>query len=206
MIAIWRRAPRDGAHTPFVVVLHGRGADEHDLLPMIERLPAWFSYVSVRGFVDVEDGGFTWFENRGPARPIARGVRDSVLKMRNWLDEVAPPAERKPCYLLGFSAGMMMAGALLLDAPERFAGAVLLSGALALDVGIAADPGRLSGVPIFYGRGTRDDIIPPPLVAQSETFLRKRSGAEVTLHEYAHAHAISLREIQDIRAWLSERQ
>ena len=46
-----------------------------------------------------------------------------------------------------------MAGALLLDEPQRFAGAVLLSGALPFDCGIAADPGRLQGIPVFYGRG-----------------------------------------------------
>jgi phospholipase/carboxylesterase len=204
MIAVWRRPRRDGAHTPVVVVLHGRGADEHDLLPMIERLPATFAYVSVRAFVDVEGGGFTWFENRGIARPIASSVRDSVVKLRGWIDEIVSPTGRKPCYLLGFSAGMMMAGALLLDDPLRYAGAVLLSGALAFDAGIATEPGRLSGVPVFYGRGSLDDVIPAPLVAQSEVFLRDRSGADLTVRDYPHAHTISPGEIRDIAAWLSE--
>jgi phospholipase/carboxylesterase len=206
VIARWRRAVKSGTHTPLVVVLHGRGADEHDLLPVIDRLPPTLTYASVRGLVDVEGGGFTWFENRGIARPIAKSVRASVGLLRDWLDETAPDSFAGPIYLLGFSAGMMMAGALLLDDPQRFAGAILLSGALPLESGIAADPDRLRGVPVFYASGVLDDVIPPELVARSRTYLRERSGAELTEREYDHGHSISLREIQDIAGWLADRQ
>ena len=100
---------------------------------------------------------------------------------------------------------MMMAGALLLADPQRFAGAVLLSGALPLDSGIAADPGRLLGRPVFYARGSLDDVIPADLVRRSEAYLRERSGADLIVREYAHGHTISLPEIHDIAAWLNER-
>lgn len=205
VIAVWRRPSKDGPHVPLVVVLHGRGADEHDLLPVIERLPPRFAYVSLRALVDVDGGGFTWFENRGIARPIGKSLRASVTTLRAWLDACAPPAARRPCYLVGFSAGMMMAGALLLSDPARFAGAVLLSGALPLESGIAAEPGRFQGRPIFYARGSLDDVIPPDLVQRSEAYLRDRSGAELTVRQYAHGHAITLPEIRDIAAWLDER-
>jgi phospholipase/carboxylesterase len=205
VIAVWRRPPRNDAHAPLVLVLHGRGADEHDLVPVIERLPSALAYVSLRAPVAVDDGGFTWFENRGIARPIAKSLRASVVLLRTWLDEIAPPAAARPCYLIGFSAGMMMAGALLLADPERFAGAVLLSGALPLDSGIDAQPGRLRGRPVLYARGSLDEMIPPELVRRSEVYLREGSGAELTFREYAHGHAITLPEIRDIAAWLSER-
>jgi phospholipase/carboxylesterase len=203
MIAVWRRAAKGGPFTPVVLVLHGRGADEHDLLPVIDRLPRGLSYVSVRGLVDVAEGGYTWFENHGVARPIAKSVRASVGRVRDWLDANVPPPA--PLFVLGFSAGMMMGGALLLADPARFAGAVLLSGALALDAGIPCDPGRLAGVPVFAARGTFDDVIPAQLVAATDRYLRERSGADLTQREYPHAHAIALRELQDIAAWLRER-
>ncbi len=205
MIAIWRRPARGGAHAPLVVVLHGRGDDENGLLPVIDRLAPAFTYVSVRGLVNVEDGGYTWFENRGVARPIAKSLRESVSVVRTWLDEVSPLATGRRVYLLGFSAGMMMAGALLLDDPQRFAGAILLSGALPLESGIAAGPDRLAAIPIFYARGKLDDVIPAGLVMQSERYLRERSGAVFAPHEYDHGHSISLPEIRDIAAWLNER-
>jgi len=65
---------------------------------------------------------------------------------------------------------MMTAGALVLDDPQRFAGAILLSGAIALDTGNAT-PGRLTGLPIFLANGTSETIIPADLVA---TWLAER--------------------------------
>jgi phospholipase/carboxylesterase len=204
MIAVWRRPPRNDPHAPLVLVLHGRGADEHDLVPVIERLPPGAAYASLRAPVAVDGGGFTWFENRGIARPIAKSLCASADLLRGWLDDVAPPASGRPCYLLGFSAGMMMAGTLLLSDPQRFAGAVLLSGALALDSGIAAEPGRLQDVPVFFARGSLDDVIPLELVRRTQVYLRERSGAALTVREYAHGHTIGVAEIRDIAAWLSE--
>jgi phospholipase/carboxylesterase len=99
---------------------------------------------------------------------------------------------------------MMLAGALVLDDPARFAGAVLLSGAVALDVG-QATPGRLRGLPIFLAHGTADVMIPPELVASTQRYLREQSGAALTERSYPREHSIARREIQDIAAWFAER-
>lgn len=202
-IVIWRWPSKRTAHMPLLVLLHGRGADEHDLIGLANRLPRGFAYASLRGFIAAE-GGYTWFENRGAARPIAKSLRASVAALRAWLDR--PDNSRfTRVYVCGFSAGMMMAGALVLDDPQRFAGAILLSGALALESAIAAPAGRLAGFACFYGRGAFDTVIPAPLIRETETYLRQHSGAELTLREYPHAHAISGREVDDIARWLDER-
>jgi phospholipase/carboxylesterase len=98
----------------------------------------------------------------------------------------------------------MTAGALVLDDPARFAGAVLLSGAVALDAG-PATPGRLAGVPIFMAHGSADTMIPPDLVLATQRYLRDRSGADLTERTYPIDHSIARREIADIAAWLEER-
>jgi phospholipase/carboxylesterase len=201
--AIWRRPPRNGPTTPLVVLLHGLGADEHDLFPLAERFPPAFAVVSVRGPVAAE-GGYTWFESRGPGRPIAKSLRAAVAGLRAWLDDPATVGPQTRIFLLGFSAGMMMAGALVLDDPARFAGAILLSGVLPLDSGFPVATGRLQSLPLLYANGSLDTVIPPPLVAQTQTFLELRSGADLTVRTYRHGHAISPREIDDIGAWLSE--
>jgi phospholipase/carboxylesterase len=198
-VVVHRRPARFGPATPLVVLLHGRGADEHDLIDVADRLPREYWYASIRAPVPVAGGGFTWFENRGPARPIPGSVRSSVDAFRAWLDDAVE--RTRPCYVFGFSAGMMMAAALLLDDPRRFAGGVLLSGALPPGAADGA-AGRLDGVPIFYGRGSLDDVIPAPLVAEGERYLRERSGAALECRTYPHAHAISNRELDDIAAWL----
>jgi phospholipase/carboxylesterase len=130
-------------------------------------------------------------------------LRASIDTLTGWLDEAAGT---RPCYLLGFSAGMMMAGALLLDSPQRFAGAVVLSGAFAFDCGIEAPDGRLAGLPILYGRGLTDNVIPAELATRTAMYLHERSGADVAERTYDHGHLISQREIRDIGTWLAERR
>jgi len=203
-VVIWRRPAKRGPTTPLVVLLHGRGADEHDLIDLAADLPRSYAYASVRGPLALPEGGFRWFEDRGVARPIGKSLRSAVDGLRAWVDGPdAAEYDRTRTYLLGFSAGMMVAGALVLDDPARFAGAVLLSGAVALDVGGAT--GRLSGLPIFLAHGTADAMIPPELVASTQRYLREQSGAALTERTYPREHSIARREIQDIAAWFSER-
>ncbi len=204
MIVVWRRPPKSGALTPLVLFLHGRGADEHDLIDLAGGLPSSFMYASPRAPVRAEGSGYTWFQSRGVARPVAESLRESVALVRAWLDDPANDCATRPCYLFGFSAGMMMAGALLLHDPHRFAGAVLLSGAFALDAATEPVNDRLSNLPVFYGHGSFDDVIPSELVASTEKYLRERSGAELTSRAYPHAHSISNRELDDIADWFAE--
>ena len=205
MNAVWRRPAKRGGSTPLVVMLHGRGADENDLIDLAADLPRGFAYASLRGPVALPEGGFRWFEDRGLGRPIAQSLQSTVEMIRTWIDSPAVAEyDRNRTYVLGFSQGMMTAGALILDDPTRFAGAVLLSGALALDTG-AATPGRLAGVPVFTGHGSADTVIPPERVLQTLQYLRERSGAALTEHTYPRDHSIARREIGDISAWLEER-
>ncbi len=189
-----------------MLLLHGRGADEYDLLDVADRLPRAFNYASVRAPVPVAGGGYTWFENHGPGLPVASSLAASVRMLRAWLDGPGMRAVSGRCYPFGFSAGMMMAGALLLDDHKRFSGAVLLSGALALhDAGsFASRP--LREVPVFYGHGMRDDVIPSALVAQTDAYLRDSSGALLTARRYDHAHSLSNVELADIKVWFDERE
>ncbi len=202
-IVAWRRPAKRGPQTPLVLLLHGRGADEHDLIDVADVLPPAFAYASVRAPVALPGGGYNWFEDRGVARPVTRSLRGAIDGLRAWLDAPETAAyNRERTYVLGFSAGMMMGGALLLDDPDRFAGAVLLSGAIAFDADVDVAPQRLAGKPIFYGYGTFDDVIPADRVDRSVRYLREQSGAVLTERSYPHGHGISDRELADIREFL----
>lgn len=202
---VWRRPAKHGPSTPLVVFLHGRGADERDLIDLASDLPRSFAYASLRGPLELPEGGYRWFEDRGVARPVGKSLRAAVAGVRAWVDGPDAAAyDRSRTYLLGFSAGMMTAGALVLDDPARFAGAVLLSGAVALETG-PATPGRLAGMPIFMAHGSADAMIPLDLVLQTQRYLRERSGARLTERTYQRDHSIARREIADIAAWLHER-
>jgi phospholipase/carboxylesterase len=200
----WRRPAKRGAATPLLHLLHGRGADENDLIDLASELPREFAYASVRGPLELPEGGYRWFEDRGIGRPVPASIQGTVDMLRAWLDSPATVEyDRKRTFVLGFSQGMMTA-ALLLDDPARLAGAILLSGSIAVDTGTAT-PDRLAGVPVFTAHGSFDGVIPPDRIAQSLQYLRERSGADLSEHTYPIDHSISRREIADIAAWLGER-
>lgn len=201
---VWRHPKKRHAQAPLVLFLHGRGADEYDLLDLADGLPSRCAFASIRAPVPLPQGGYTWFESRGVAQPIGRSLHASVADLRAWIEEAGTSTYHGPLVLLGFSAGMMMAGAMILAEPTLYAGAVLLSGALAFDGTLAVAPRRLAGLPVFYGAGLLDEVIPGDLALRSAVYLREQSGATLTMREYPIGHTISRAEISDIATWLDD--
>ncbi len=202
----WRKA--QGAHAqrpPLLILLHGRGADENDLFALAAAIDSRIAVASVRAPLPTDEGGYTWSESRTPGRYIGESLRASLSWFQTWLDSLASGrVEPQDVYLLGFSAGMAMASALVLDQPARYAGAILLSGALPFDTDVPMTKNRLAGVTVFYGHGSFDRMIPADLVTRSAKYLRETSGAKVEAHTYPIAHEISDAEVRDINAWLAK--
>ncbi len=201
----WRKAQgANGTRPPLLVLLHGRGADEDDLFGLAPAIDSGFAIASVRAPLPTDEGGYTWSESRSPGRYLSESLRASLSWLQAWLDALAiGRPEPQDVYLLGFSAGMAMASGLVLDQPARYAGAILLSGALPFDTDLSITKDRLAGVPVFHGHGSFDRMIPADLVARSEKYLSERSGARVETRRYPIAHEISDGEIADINAWLA---
>ncbi len=190
---------------PLLVLLHGRGADEDDLFGLVPAIDPRFAVASVRAPLPTEEGGYTWCESRSPGRYVAESLRASLAWLGAWLDALsAARPEPQSTYLLGFSAGMAMAGALLLERPTRYGGAVLLSGTLPFDTGVPMTKDRLAGVAVFHGHGSFDRVIPADLVARSGKYLSEASGARLERRAYPIAHEIGGSEMRDVDAWLVE--
>jgi phospholipase/carboxylesterase len=201
LTVLWSAEPSARAGTHLVVGLHGRGSDETAFQGMEKLLPAGTTVASVRAPI-AEGGGFAWFANRGIGRPVAESIADTAAQLFGWLGEVGDGFASVS--LFGFSGGTAMAGGLLLAQPQRFAAAVLLAGTLPWDAGLPEEPQRLVGVPVFYGRGALDTVIPLDLVERSLVWLRADSGARLTEREYPGlAHTISRDEIADVRDFLA---
>jgi phospholipase/carboxylesterase len=203
MNVVWREAPPS---SPLVVLLHGRGADENSLVPLAESFPSRFAVALPRGLIELDDGSYTWFENRGLGRPLGLSLRTSVDAVHAWLDSIAAMRyDMQRIIIGGFSAGMLMASAMLLDRPERFHAGVLLSGTLPWEVDeIVPSPLRLVSKPIFHAHGDFDQVIPLELVARSEYYLLNESGAVVEQHRYPIAHEISVQEHRALLAWFAQ--
>lgn len=196
----WRG--QDQADRPLIVLLHGRGADEHGIIGLAEHLPAGRSYAAVRAPI-AEGGGYAWFANRGIGRPVAESLAQTMAWFRTWLDDVAPTG--RPVVLVGFSGGAAFAGGLLLDGPSRFAGGAILYGTLPFDAGVPVTPERLAGVPVFVAQGDADTVIPRPLLDRTWNYIHHESGARPHARRDPGGHQLSIDTVAALSGWIGER-
>jgi len=188
-------------NAPLVVLLHGRGADEHSILSIAEHLAGGPAYAAVRAPI-AEGGGYAWFANRGIGRPVAESLRDTMDWFWAWLDEAAP--EGRPVVLVGFSGGAAFAGGLLLDDPARLAGAAILYGTLPFDAGVPVTPGRLDGAHVFVAQGDQDVVIPRELLDRTWSYLTGDSGAVARTRRDPGGHGITAQTASDLKDWIAQ--
>lgn len=187
---------------PLVVLLHGRGSDETQILGLAAHLPAGPSYAAVRAPI-AEGGGYAWFANRGIGRPVAASLRDTMDWFRTWLDEVAPAG--RPVLLVGFSGGAAFAGGLVLDDPVRFSGAAILYGTLPFEAGLATDAGRLAHLPVLVAQGEADHVIPRELLDRTWHYLLSESGAPTVGHRGPGGHQLTGDAVHQLGDWIEHR-
>ena len=185
---------------PLVVLLHGRGSDEQEILALAAHLPAGPAYAAVRAPI-AEGGGYAWFANRGIGRPVAASLRQTMDWFRGWLDDVAPTG--RPVVLVGFSGGAAFAGGLVLDDPTRYAGAAVLYGTLPFDAGLATDAGRLAHLPVFVAQGDDDHVIPRELLDRTWSYLQSGSGALTEAQRRPGGHQLTAPTVGQLASWVA---
>ena len=200
---IHRYVPPDpGATGTTLLVLHGTGGDENDLVPLGRELLPGAGVLSPRG--QVSENGMSRFFRR-----LAEGVFDlEDLARRSdelvrFVDAAATEYgfDRSRVVALGFSNGANIAASVLLKRGPVFAGAILLAPMLPFDPGT---PPSLDGVRVFIGAGEADTMVPPAQTRQLAATLRG-AGADVTEHWHTSGHTITHDELRAVRAWLKER-
>lgn len=186
--------------SPLVVLLHGRGSNEADIIGLADHLPAGPAYAAVRAPI-AEAGGYAWFANRGIGRPLADSLASTMAWFRTWLDGVAT-ADR-PVVLVGFSGGAAFAGGLLLDDPARFTGAAILFGTLPFDAGVPTTPSRLDGSRVLVVHGERDAVIPRELLDRTWSYLTTEAGSVTTAVRDPGGHGLTAGSLADLQQWLT---
>jgi phospholipase/carboxylesterase len=187
---------------PLVVLLHGRGSHEKEILTLADHLPVGPAYASVRAPI-AENGGYAWFANRGIGRPVAASLRATMDWFRGWLDDIAPAG--RPVVLIGFSGGAAFAGGLVLDDPARYAGAAILYGTLPFDAGLATTPARLASLPVVVAQGEHDTVIPRELLDRTWDYLLGPSGAPAVARRDPGGHTIAAPALATLAGWVRER-
>ncbi|AGW40596.1 hypothetical protein O159_03810 [Leifsonia xyli subsp. cynodontis DSM 46306] len=198
---LWSAGERDRVGRPLLVLLHGYASDEADLFGISAYLPLEPVIASLRAPIP-EGPGFAWFSRftNVPADPLAGNADAAARAVLDWLDE-QPEA---PTGLLGFSQGGALALQLLRLAPERFDYAVTLSGFVVQ--GKQDGDARLAErrPPVFWGRGTLDEVIPDVSIDRTADWLPAHSALDQRVYE-GMGHAISQPELGDISAFVRGR-
>jgi len=193
---LWSAA--DIAERPVLIIMHGYGSHEGDLFSLTPHLPLEPVIAALRAPLPVGDG-WSWFPINEPGSPDSAPVDAAVAAVLAWLD--ALPQQPKQVGLLGFSQGGAMAIQLLRAAPERFSFAVNLSGFVAND----PQPGDTvlaeQPLPVFWGRGTADSVIPTSAIERTQAWLPGHSTLTERIYE-GLPHSISQAELGDVVAFL----
>ena len=184
-----------------LLLLHGTGGDESDLLPLGRELDSSATLLSPRGQVS-ENGSARFF------RRFAEGVFDEadVIHRANELaDFVAAAGERykfeaRQVIAVGYSNGANIAAAMMLLRPEVFPAAILFRAMVVLSNPPAAD---LNGKRMLISAGRHDPIIPLENV-QRLAGLLKNAGGDVSLQIQEAGHGLVQEDVAAAKAWLQQ--
>lgn len=193
-----------GPH-PGLVLFHGLGSSEGDLMLLGSQIDPRVFVVSARAPLPYRWGGYMWYdvEREGPALG-GKSITSTLSLLDRFLDEVVETYGIDPgrLYTGGFSMGAAMAGALALLHPDRVAGAIMISGFLPPDPAGKYRSCDAAGHPFFQAHGTRDTVLSIEFGRMTRDFLR-RTPVRLTYREYPIGHEVSAEELADLRAWLS---
>jgi phospholipase/carboxylesterase len=195
---------------PLLILLHGIGSNEEDLMGLEPYLDERFLILSARAPHPYGWGGYAWFEIQwlpdGIAIDRAQAQQSRDLLVRFVGEAVAAyGADPARVYLMGFSQGAMMSGWVALTRPGLVAGAVLMSGRIPEELREQiADPEQLAGKPFLVVHGTWDEVLPIENGRASRDLLQ-RLPVELEYREYPMGHEVSAQSLTDVVAWLSAR-
>ncbi len=195
---------------PLLIILHGYGADERDLMALAAYFDPRLRVISMRAPFDLPQGGHAWF----PLEFTDEGVkieREDVEQAREFLIEIvrnqqaAHGNEASNTLLLGFSQGATMAMAVAYRAPDTSTNVIALSGVFAAEM-TPVDPealGALAATSIIMTHGSHDPIISIEQSYASRDLVAQ-TPVQLQYHEYSMGHEINQECLRDVVEWVGD--
>jgi phospholipase/carboxylesterase len=198
---VHRYLPGDDETGPTLLLLHGTGGNEEDLIPLGQDLAPGAAILSPRGKVS-EYGAPRFF------RRLAEGVfdhEDLLFRTHELAEFVETAAEEygfdtSKIVAAGYSNGANVAASTILLHPGLLRAAVLFRAMVPFEPDVTPD---LSGLPVFMAAGRMDRMIPPDN-AQRLADILAEAGADVDLRWRDTGHPLTYEEVGEAKAWLSE--
>ena len=198
--------PTDGAAPPLLVLAHGYGSNEQDLMGLAGYFDPRLMIVSVRAPLTMGQGSYAWFELEYTANGVTADperMNQGLAALTGFLSELPNAYKYDPSRVLmgGFSQGAMLSLGVLLHQPQSIGGANAHSGRLWPGAAEHADREALSGKPVLVTHGTYDTVLP---IANGRAIRAALSElpVDLTYHEYPMAHEINGDALRDVLAWI----
>lgn len=197
---LWSTPERERTGKPLLVLLHGYGSHEGDLFALSPYLPLDAVVAAPRAFDPHPMGfGYSWFPLPEPSLgPIDVAALDAAADaLHDWLQGAAADAAR--VVIIGFSQGGMIGLQLARRHPDAVERLVFLS-----SMAVPGDePGddAIHDLPVFWGRGTHDDVIPRAGVAHTLEWLPPRVRLTERVYD-GLGHGVSEEMLADVLDFL----
>ena len=196
--------------SPVVVLLHGRGADRHDLRGLAPHLPTGTALVTPQaphpGAPWGYGPGWAWYRYVAEDRVVPETLSDSLSRLERFMTALPEQLGFRPgrVVLGGFSQGGTTSLAYALTHPRAVDGVAVLSGFLvnAPDV-VPVTSEALEDVPVFWGHGLFDPAIPHALGTRGRLRL-DGLGVRLETFDQPMGHQVSLEELGALRAWMED--
>jgi phospholipase/carboxylesterase len=205
---VHRMRPAAGPPAGALVLMHGRGADELDLGPLLDLLDPEQRLVGLapRGPLALPPGGAHWYAVREIGFPDPGTFLPTFAQVSDWLDDALAEAgvELDRTVLGGFSQGAVMSYALgLAAARKRPAGILAMSGFIPTVEGFELDLESRAGMPVSISHGTYDPVIGVDFGREARDRL-DQAGLRVAYREDPVAHQIAPGAVAQARAALEQ--
>ena len=183
-----------------LLLLHGTGGNEHDLLRLGRLLAPGAARLSPRGNVS-EGGALRFFARQAEGVFDPEEVRRRTIQLGDWLAAATRHYAVDPARVVavGFSNGANIATSLLLLRPELLAGAILFRPMVVLET--PAAPGSLAGRHVLLAHGAMDPLVPPDHPGRLAALLGA-GGAGVTAEVLPASHQLTPQDLALAQSWL----
>ena len=200
-----------------IILLHGLGADENDLVGCIEGLdlpehiPVKFllpsapirkvtinNGIKMRAWYDIFSVDFE-------RKVDLLGVQDSCNQVTQLINKViADGTQAKDIIVIGFSQGGAMAFEIAFNYPSLLGGVGLLSCYLVNQEKVVTCENKdfFKNIPIFWAHGYEDNVIPFQVAKKHCEILKHSSYSNILWKEYNIEHSISFEELEDLKKWI----
>ena len=187
---------------PILILLHGRGADEFDLLPIGEIINKNFLTFSIRAPKKFIYGGYTWFSLSDKMEINDDEFYSSFCDLNETINFILQNYKNRKIFLLGFSQGAIMSYSIGLTRSKDFTGIIAQSGFLFESNKIAIDWKNISNLKFLHTHGLFDTAVPIETAYTTKNIF-ENNYKNFELKTYQMGHEINQPCLSDVTNWVN---